>query len=123
MQTRSEYMRTVRLSDVTLGGKSLIRTASPGVRRAVAVLVDALIVLDAFVLAMLFRFAAVVPKEFWKSFWPFVALSVLVFVVLLFESRAYEKASRYTGLYQGLRVASATVLAAGVLVVATLGIG
>ena len=43
--------------------------SSPGARRVAAVLVDALIVLEAFVIALLFRFDGSVPKGFWNSFW------------------------------------------------------
>jgi FlaA1/EpsC-like NDP-sugar epimerase len=86
-----------------------------------AMLVDALIVLESFLVALLFRFDGSVPEEFWESFWPFAGLSVVVFVVLLFQSGVYRNVLRYTGVYQGLRIASATAVAAGVLLIANLG--
>ena len=98
-------------------------SSSPAVRRVAAMLVDALIVLESFVVALLFRFDGAVPKEYWNSFWPFAALSAAVFVALLFESGVYKNVLRYTGVYQGLRVASATAMAAGVLLVADLSLG
>ena len=69
---------------------------------------DASIVLESFLVALLFRFDGRVPEEWWPSFWPFGALSALVFVALLFESGVYRNVLRYTGVYQGVRVASAT---------------
>ncbi len=97
-------------------------SSSPGIRRVAAMLVDALIVLEAFVLALLFRFDGSVPEEWWNSFWPFAALSAVVFVTFLFESGVYRNVLRYTGVYQGLRVASATAVAAGVLLIVNLGV-
>ncbi len=94
--------------------------SSPGMRRTAAMLVDALLVLESFVVALLFRFDGQVPLNYWGSFWPFAALSAAVFVVLLFESGVYRNVLRYTGVYQGFRVASATALATGVLVIANL---
>src|SRR5829696_959075 len=81
-------------------------------------LVDALIVVESFIVAMLLRFDAQVPEAYWGSFWPFAALSVFVFVALLFKSGAYRNVLRYTGVHQGVRVAAATAVAVGVLVVA-----
>jgi FlaA1/EpsC-like NDP-sugar epimerase len=79
--------------------------------------VDALIVLESFVVALLFRFDGAVPEGWWDRFWPFAMLSVAVFVALLFENGVYKNVLRYTGVYQGLQVASATAIAAGVLLV------
>jgi hypothetical protein len=67
---------------------------------------NALIVLESFVVALLFRFDAQVPEEFWIRFWPFALVSVMVFVVLL----------------QRLGLVSAVLLAAGILVIANAGI-
>ncbi len=86
-----------------------------------AMLVDALIVLESFVIALLFRFDGSVPEEWWNSFWPFAAFAVVVFVTFLFESGVYRNVLRYTGVYQGLRVASATAVSAGVLLIGNLG--
>ena len=96
-----------------LGGSS----SSPAVRRVAAMVVDALIVLESFVVALLFRFDGAVPEGWWDRFWPFAMLSVAVFVALLFENGVYKNVLRYTGVYQGLQVASATAIAAGVLLV------
>ena len=111
---------------VTLIGALLNRLRDPadvsssGVRRVAAMLVDALIVLESLVVALLFRFDGAVPEEFWNKFWPFAAFSAVVFVALLFESGVYRNVLRYTGVYQGVRVASATMFAAGVLIIANL---
>jgi FlaA1/EpsC-like NDP-sugar epimerase len=101
--------------------RNFVRASSPGVRRVAAMLVDALIVLESFVIALLFRFDGSVPDGFWESFWPFAGLSAVVFVVLLLQSGVYRNVLRYTGVYQGLRVASATAVAAGLLLIADLG--
>src|ERR687886_2418266 len=92
--------------------------SSPVVRRMAAMLVDVLIVLEWFVVALLFRFDGGVPPDYWANFWPFAALSAVVFVTLLFESGVYKNVLRYTGVYQGVQVASATALATGVLLIA-----
>ncbi|MDQ4148235.1 MAG: hypothetical protein M3120_11295, partial [Pseudomonadota bacterium] len=76
--------------------RSLAGFASPGVRRVAAMFVDSLIVLESFVIALLFRFDASVPREYWASFWPFAAFSVVVFVALLFQSGVYRNVLRYT---------------------------
>jgi hypothetical protein len=94
MQVGCEDVRMVTLDDVSLGGKSLlsvVRTASPDARRMGVMLVDALIVLESFVLAMLFRFDAVAPKVFWESFLPFAALSVPVFSTPLPDGSVQER--------------------------------
>jgi len=96
--------------------------SSSGLRRVAAMVVDALIVLESLVVALLFRFDGAVPEEFWKRFWPFAAFSAVVFVVFLFESGVYRNVLRYTGVYQGVRVASATMFAAGTLIIANLAI-
>jgi len=85
--------------------------------------VDVLIVLESFAIALLFRFDGSVPEEFWNSFWPFSVLAAVVFVALLHESGVYRNVSRYTGVYQGVRVASATAIAAGLLFVADFILG
>jgi FlaA1/EpsC-like NDP-sugar epimerase len=103
--------------------RRLVDLSSPGVRRMAAMLVDVLIVLESFIIALLFRFDGQVPPEYWESFWPFAALSAVVFVASLYESGVYRNVLRYTGVYQGVQVASATAVAAGVLIVANLGIG
>ena len=94
--------------------------SSPGVRRVAAMLVDALIVLESFVIALLFRFDGSVPDNYWDSFWPFAGISAIIFVALLLESGVYRNVLRYTGVYQGVRVASATAMATGLLLMADL---
>ena len=83
---------------------------------------DALIVVESLVVALLLRFDGNVWEGFYRSFWPFAAFAALVFVVLLLESGVYKNVLRYTGVYQGVRVASATAVATGVLVLASLGV-
>ena len=96
--------------------------SSPVVRRMAAMIVDVLIVLESLVIALLFRFDAQVPTNYWASFWWFAVLSTPVFIAFLLESGVYKNVSRYTGVYQGVRVASATALATGVLLIANLGL-
>ena len=84
---------------------------------------DALIILESFLIALLFRFDGSVPEGWWPSFWPFGVLSAVVFIALLFESGVYRSVLRYTGVYQGVRVASATFIATGVLLVVDFLIG
>ena len=102
--------------------RDLPSVLSPGARRVAAVAVDVLIVLESLVVALLFRFDGAVPEEFWHRFWPFAAFAAVVFVAFLVESKVYRNVLRYTGVYQGVRVASATLLAVGVLVIANLGV-
>ncbi len=95
---------------------------SSTMRRAAAMLVDAFIVVEAFVVALLFRFDGTVPVRFWGNLWWFAVLSIVVFLVLLYESGVYRSVLRYTGVYQGVRVASATAIAAGILVLVDFGV-
>lgn len=103
--------------------RSLANFSSAGMRRTAAMLVDVLIVLESFVVALLFRFDGSVPEGWWDSFWPFAVPATVVFVVLLFESGVYKNVLRYTGVYQGVRVASATFIATGVLLVVDFALG
>jgi FlaA1/EpsC-like NDP-sugar epimerase len=113
---------------VSFGGTLLSRLrglgnlSSSSSRRAAAMIIDALIVLESLVVALLFRFDGSVPENFWNRFWPFAVLSAAVFVAFLFESGVYRNVLRYTGVYQGVRVASATAMAAGVLILLNLAI-
>ena len=102
--------------------RGLVDFSSAGVRRMAAMLVDALIILESLMVALLFRFDGSVPGQYWGDFWLFALLSALVFVALLFESGVYKSVLRYTGVYQGVRVASATAMAAGVLLITNLGL-
>ncbi|CAN5161862.1 nucleoside-diphosphate sugar epimerase/dehydratase [soil metagenome] len=95
----------------------------PAFRRGAAMLVDALIVMESFAVALLFRFAGEVPGDFWRMFWPFALFSALAFVLLLNGNGVYQSILRYTGIYQGVRVLSATAMAAGGLFIAVFAIG
>ncbi len=95
----------------------------PAFRRGAAMFVDALIVMESFAVALLFRFAGNVRTEFWLTFWPFALFSALAFVLLLNESGVYQSILRYTGIYQGVRVLSATAIAAGGLFIAVFAVG
>src|SRR5918994_5180490 len=95
----------------------------PAFRRGAAMLVDALIVMESFAVALLFRFAGNVDPVFWRMFWPFAVCSALAFVLLLNENGVYRSILRYTGIYQGVRVFSATAIAAGGLFIAAFAIG
>jgi len=86
-------------------------------------LVDVAIVVESFAIALLFRFAGDVPSNFWASFWPFAFLSAAIFVVLLYESGVYQSVLRYTGIYQGVRVASATSIATGIIFIVDVILG
>ena len=99
------------------------RQSPPAFRGGAAMLVDAAIVIESFAVALLFRFAGNVAPEFWSTFWPFAVFAALAFVLLLNESGVYQSILRYTGIYQGVRVASATALAAGGLFIADFAVG
>jgi FlaA1/EpsC-like NDP-sugar epimerase len=99
------------------------RQSPPAFRRAAAMLVDAAIVVESFAVALLFRFAGDVPPDFWRMFWPFAIFSAIAFVLLLNESGVYQSILRYTGIYQGVRVASATAIAVGGLFITDFAAG
>ncbi len=99
------------------------RQSPPVFRRGAAMLVDAVIVIESFAVALLFRFAGNVPPGFWSTFWPFTIFAALAFVLLLNESGVYRSILRYTGIYQGVRVLSATAMAAGGLFIADFTVG
>ena len=92
-------------------------------RRAAAMLVDALIILESLLVALLFRFDGSVPQEFWGSFWPFAAVSVGAFLALLIGSGMYRDVRRYTGVNGGVRTTVATALAAVLLLAADYAAG
>ncbi|MGH3106865.1 MAG: hypothetical protein ACRDM3_06690, partial [Rubrobacteraceae bacterium] len=81
------------------------RQSPPAFRRSAAMLVDAAIVIESFAVALLFRFNGNVEPPFWNTFWPFAIFASLAFVLLLNESGVYQSILRYTGIYQGVRVA------------------
>src|SRR5215207_571602 len=95
----------------------------PAFRRGAAMLVDALIVMESFAVALLFRFNGEVPEGFWRTFWVFAIFAAIAFVLLLNENRVYQSILRYTGIYQGVRVFSATAIAAGGLFIADVAAG
>src|SRR5919199_3908761 len=99
------------------------RQSPPAFRRGAAMLVDAALVVESFAVALLFRFNGEVAPAFWSTFWPFAIFAALAFVLLLNESGVYQSILRYTGIYQGVRVASATALAAGGLFIADFAVG
>src|ERR687890_2591910 len=100
------------------------RLSQSAFRRGAAMLVDALIVIESFALALLFRFAGNVDPAFWRTFWPFALFSALAFVLLLNVNRVYQSIPRYTGgIYQDVRVLSATAIATGGLYIAVFAIG
>jgi FlaA1/EpsC-like NDP-sugar epimerase len=99
------------------------RQSPPAFRRGAAMLVDAAIVIESLAVALLFRFNGHVPSGFWSTFWVFAVFAALAFVLLLYESGVYQSILRYTGIYQGLRVASATAIAAGGLFIADFAVG
>jgi FlaA1/EpsC-like NDP-sugar epimerase len=103
--------------------QKVFQNSSPGARRGAAMLVDVGIVVESFAIALLFRFAGDVPANFWSSFWPFAFLCAAIFVALLYESGVYQSVLRYTGIYQGVRVASATSIATGIIFIVDVILG
>jgi FlaA1/EpsC-like NDP-sugar epimerase len=99
------------------------RQSPPAFRRGAAMVVDAAIVVESFAVALLFRFNGNVLPPFWNTFWPFAIFAALAFVLLLNESGVYQSILRYTGIYQGVRVASATAIATGGLFIADFAVG
>src|ERR671921_2159960 len=86
----------------------------PAFRRGAAMLVDALIVIESFAVTLIVRVAGdAASPPFWPFFWPFAVFSALAFVLLLNRNGVYQSILRYTGIYQGVRVLSATAMAAG----------
>src|SRR5215213_4162850 len=106
-----------RIGERLLGSVDRLQRAfhrsPPAFRRGAAMLVDALIVIESFAVTLLFRFAGNVDPAFWRTFWPFAGFSALAFVLLLNRNGVYQSILRYTGIYQGVRVLSATAMAAG----------
>jgi FlaA1/EpsC-like NDP-sugar epimerase len=99
------------------------RQSPPAFRRGAAMLVDGAIVIESFAIALLFRFNGNVVPPFWNTFWPFAIFAALAFVLLLNESGVYQSILRYTGIYQSVRVASATAIAAGGLFITAFAVG
>ena len=96
----------------------------PAFRRGAAMLVDALIVIESFAVTLIVRVAGdTAGPPFWPFFWPFAVFSALAFVLLLNRNGVYQSMLRYTGIYQGVRVLSATAMAAGGLTLTVLCVG
>jgi FlaA1/EpsC-like NDP-sugar epimerase len=95
----------------------------PVFRRGAAMLVDALIVIESFAVTLIVRVSGDAETPFWPFFWPFALFSALAFVLLLNESGVYRSILRYTGIYQGVQVLSATAIAAGGLFLAVFCVG
>src|SRR5919202_2428143 len=95
----------------------------PAFRRGAAMLVDALMVMESFAVVLVVRFAGDVQMEFWRFFWPFAIFSAIAFLLLLNEGGVYRSILRYTGIYQGVQVFSATAIAAGGLFLAVFCVG
>jgi hypothetical protein len=49
----------------------------PAFKRVAAMFVDAVIVIESFAVALLFRFNGNVEWEFWRTFWPFAIFAAL----------------------------------------------
>src|SRR5918994_3910918 len=101
------------------------RLSQAAFRRGAAMLVDALIVIESFTLALFVRVAGDTQSPpLWPFFWPFAVFSALAFVLLLNANGVYQSVPRYTGgIYQDVRVLSATAIAAGGLFLAVFTIG
>ena len=97
----------------------------PAFRRGAAMLVDALIVIESFAVTLIVRVAGDTAggPPFWPFFWPFAVFSALAFVLLLNANGVYQSILRYTGIYQGVRVLSATAMAAGGLCLTVICVG
>ncbi|CAN5801536.1 nucleoside-diphosphate sugar epimerase/dehydratase [soil metagenome] len=95
----------------------------PAFRRGAAMLVDALIVIESFAVVLIVRVEGDAEGPQFFLFWPFAVFSALAFVLLLNESGVYRSILRYTGIYQGVQVLSATAIAAGGLFLTAFCVG
>jgi FlaA1/EpsC-like NDP-sugar epimerase len=96
----------------------------PAFRRGSAMLVDALIVMESFTVMLIVRVSGDAVAPSWPFFWPFAVFSALAFVLLLNWNRVYQSIPRYSaGIYQDVRVLSATAIAAGGLFLAVFCVG
>src|SRR5215212_11518760 len=97
----------------------------PAFRRGSAMLVDALIVMESFTVMLIVRVSGDAVAPSWPYFWPFAVFSALAFVLLLNVNRVYQSIPRQAepGLYQDVRVLSATAIAAGGLFLAVFSVG
>ena len=90
-----------------------------GSRRALAIAVDALIVVVAYYLALTFRFEGRIPHSLGieGTFWFFAIPAIVVHVVANAASNAYRIMNRYIGLEQAMRIVEASAISAFVLLV------
>jgi hypothetical protein len=83
-----------------------------------AIALDVLVTIESMLVALLFRFEGMVPKEFWNRFWAFAAFSVVVFVVLLLVGGAYRGATSRVVI---IATATSVMIATGALLLANVG--
>jgi len=89
-----------------------------------AMLVDALIIMESFAVVLIVRVSGDAAPPAWPFFWPFAVFSALAFVLLLNANGVYQSIPSYNGgLYQDVRVLSATAIAAGGLFLAVFCVG
>jgi FlaA1/EpsC-like NDP-sugar epimerase len=117
-----------RMGERLLGSVDRLQRAfhrsPPAFRRGAAMLVDAVIVIESFAVTLIVRVAGdTASPPFWPFFWPFAVFSALAFVLLLNRNGVYQSMLRYTGIYQGVRVLSATAMAAGGLFLTVFCVG
>src|SRR5919112_2981875 len=116
-----------RIGERLLGSVDRLQRAfhrpPPAVRRGAAMLVDALIVIESFAVTLIVRVSGDAVAPSWPFFWPFAVFSALAFVLLLNANGVYQSILRYTGIYQGVRVLSATAMAAGGLSLTVICVG
>src|SRR3712207_2778378 len=121
------FMRGVgeRLLGVVDRPQRAFHGSPPAFRRGAAMLVDAFIVIESFAVVLIVRVSGdtQTQDQFWLFFWPFAVFSALAFVLLLNESGVYRSILRYTGIYQGVQVLSATAIAAGGLFLTVFCVG
>ena len=88
-------------------------------RRALAIAVDALIVVLAYYLALTFRFEGRIPHSlgFEGTFWFFAVPAVVIHAVANAASNAYRIMNRYIGLEQAMRIVEASAISTFVLLV------
>src|SRR5215204_3417051 len=116
-----------RIGERALGLVDRLQRAShrspPAFKRGAAMLADALIVVESFAVTLIVRVTGDAVAPSWPFFWPFAVFSALAFVLLLNANGVYQSILRYTGIYQGVRVLSATAIAAGGLFLAVFCVG
>src|SRR5215207_7664571 len=107
-----------RIGERALGLVDRLQRAShrspPAFKRGAAMLADALIVVESFAVTLIVRVTGDAVAPSWPFFWPFAVFSALAFVLLLNANRIYQSIPRQAepGLYQDVRVLSATAIAA-----------